>query len=286
MDQMLGVTVGAERPDLEKKREELVIQDADNKRQLKEIEDTILELLAKAEGNILDDSVLIETLSQSKVTSNRIEKQVAIAAKTAAKIDKTRESYKPIALRVAILFFCIADFAQVDPMYQYSLNWYINLFLKAIEEAEKSNKIEVRLAALVEKFTDILYVNVCRSLFEKDKLLFSFLLSMKVMLKEGKVSQEHLRYFLSGNTAVELPQPNPISDPEDKWLSDKSWGDLLGASMQFSTIFGWVIQDFNARQKTWRNICETNTRNESRRALIERGCSALVERCRYVTGGL
>ena len=259
MDQMLGVTVGAERPDLEKKREELVIQDADNKRQLKEIEDTILELLAKAEGNILDDSVLIETLSQSKVTSNRIEKQVAIAAKTAAKIDKTRESYKPIALRVAILFFCIADFAQVDPMYQYSLNWYINLFLKAIEEAEKSNKIEVRLAALVEKFTDILYVNVCRSLFEKDKLLFSFLLSMKVMLKEGKVSQEHLRYFLSGNTAVELPQPNPISDPEDKWLSDKSWGDLLGASMQFSTIFGWVIQDFNARQKTWRNICETNT---------------------------
>jgi len=258
MDQMLGVTVGAERPDLEKKREELVIQDADNKKQLKEIEDTILELLAKAEGNILDDSVLIETLSQSKVTSNRIEKQVAIAAKTAAKIDKTRESYQPIALRVAILFFCIADLAQVDPMYQYSLNWYINLFLTAIEQAEKSNKIDERLASLVAKFTDILYVNVCRSLFEKDKLLFSFLLSMKVMVKEGKILQEHLRYFLSGNTAVELPEPNPVDDPEDKWLSDKSWGDLLGVSTSFPEIFGWLIQDFKARTKTWRKICETN----------------------------
>ena len=155
--------------------------------------------------------MLIETLSQSKVTSNKIEKQVAIAAKTSAKIDKTRLSYTPVAVRVAILFFCIADLAAVDPMYQYSLSWYINLFLLAISEAEKSNNLEHRLAGLIAKFTDILYVNVCRSLFEKDKLLFSFLLSMKVMVKEGKVSQEHLRYFLSGNTAVELPEANPVS---------------------------------------------------------------------------
>ena len=49
VDQMLGITVKQERADLEKKREELVIQDADNKRKLKEIEDTILELLAASE---------------------------------------------------------------------------------------------------------------------------------------------------------------------------------------------------------------------------------------------
>lgn len=38
-----GVVVAKERPDLEEQRNELVVQSADNKRKLKEIEDKILE---------------------------------------------------------------------------------------------------------------------------------------------------------------------------------------------------------------------------------------------------
>ena len=102
--------------------EKLIIEDADNKRQLKEIEDSILELLAKAEGNILDDAVLIETLSQSKITSNKIEKAVAAAMKVKATINKARQSYEVVSFRVSQLFFCIADLASVDSMYQYSLS--------------------------------------------------------------------------------------------------------------------------------------------------------------------
>ncbi len=39
-----GVVVAKERPDLEEQRNELVVQSADNKRKLKEIEDKILEV--------------------------------------------------------------------------------------------------------------------------------------------------------------------------------------------------------------------------------------------------
>lgn len=46
-------------------------------RQLKEIEDKILEVLSSSEGNILEDERAIEILSSSKVLSNEIsEKQV------------------------------------------------------------------------------------------------------------------------------------------------------------------------------------------------------------------
>jgi dynein heavy chain len=65
-DQMLGISVKQEMPDLEKQREELVIQDAQNKKELKETEDTILSLLKNAEGNILDDEVLINTLTHRR----------------------------------------------------------------------------------------------------------------------------------------------------------------------------------------------------------------------------
>ena len=62
-DQMLGQCVAAEEPELEKQREQLVLDDAENQKALKEIEDEILRLLKSAEGNILDDEVLIETLA-------------------------------------------------------------------------------------------------------------------------------------------------------------------------------------------------------------------------------
>jgi len=43
-DQLLGVLVKNEEPELEKEKEKLTIEGAENKRQLKEIEDKILEI--------------------------------------------------------------------------------------------------------------------------------------------------------------------------------------------------------------------------------------------------
>ena len=51
-----------ERPDLEEKKNQLISIAAD-KKQLKELEDKILKLLANATGNILDDEELINTLA-------------------------------------------------------------------------------------------------------------------------------------------------------------------------------------------------------------------------------
>ena len=54
-DQMLGLVVKAEAPDMEKQNEQLIVEEAENHKQLSDIENTILRLLDAAEGNILDD---------------------------------------------------------------------------------------------------------------------------------------------------------------------------------------------------------------------------------------
>ena len=82
------------------------------------------------QGNILEDEAAIEVLSSSKVLSEEISAEQKIAAATEKMIDEARNSYKPVAVHSSILFFCISDLANIEPMYQYSLTWFINLYLQ------------------------------------------------------------------------------------------------------------------------------------------------------------
>lgn len=63
---------------------------------------------------------------------------MAIAEQTERDIDVTRSRYIPVAVRTQILFFCTTDLANIDPMYQYSLEWFISIFLGSIQNAEQS----------------------------------------------------------------------------------------------------------------------------------------------------
>jgi len=58
-DQLLGITVERERRELEEERQKLIVSNAGFKKQLKEIEDKILEMLSNASGDILEDEELI-----------------------------------------------------------------------------------------------------------------------------------------------------------------------------------------------------------------------------------
>jgi len=66
-NQLLGIVVAKERPQLEEKKNELIVESANNKKSLKEIEDKILYILSSSEGNILEDESAIKVLSSSKV---------------------------------------------------------------------------------------------------------------------------------------------------------------------------------------------------------------------------
>jgi dynein heavy chain len=253
-DQMLGIVVAREQEKLEAKRQELVLEDADNKRQLKEIEDTILKLLKEAEGNILDDEILINTLADSKTTSVIINEKAEEAAVTMAKIKEVRESYTPIAFLSSNLFFCIADLGVVDPMYQYSLEWFIGLFVMSIAKAEPDPDFQKRLLNLAASFKIILYKNVCRSLFEKDKLLFSFLLCSKIMLGEKKIIQLEVQFFLQGDTAMDLEEPNPCSD---NWLTDKAWGAVLALSTSGGPGFKHFSRYFEKKMSAFYDVYES-----------------------------
>ncbi|GFH31516.1 uncharacterized protein HaLaN_30577, partial [Haematococcus lacustris] len=109
-DQLLGMTVAKERPDLEEDKARLIVQGAENARRLKEIEDQILRVLSSSEGNILDDGEAVDVLQASKKLSDDIAVKQKDAERTEAAIDRARTvrvytglslGYSAVVLRVS-----------------------------------------------------------------------------------------------------------------------------------------------------------------------------------------
>ncbi|XP_046823509.1 dynein axonemal heavy chain 7-like [Vespa crabro] len=237
-DQLLEIVVAIERPDLQEKREFLIVESAANKKALKQVEDNILKTLSVAGAGILEDEEAIEILDSSKILSTDIIKKQQVARKTEKTIEVFRQSYQPIAKYSSALYYTITDLPNIDPMYEFSLQWFINLYIVSIDLASKSKILERRLEFLRNTFTYYLYQNVCRSLFEKDKILYSFILYSTILLASNQIDKNEFLFFLSGGMALKTLTKNPAPD----WLPDKSWNEIdrvntLSSFEKFSESF-------------------------------------------------
>jgi dynein heavy chain len=102
-----------------------------------ELEDKILRMLSESKVNLLEDVELVDTLQYSKEKSDEIKQALEQAEITMKKIDDAREMYRSCGRQAAILFFVLNDLNKIDPMYQFSLDWYKALFMRSIEDSRE-----------------------------------------------------------------------------------------------------------------------------------------------------
>ena len=231
-DLLMNNLIEVERDDLDKKRIQIMEANASNTKKLKEIEEEILQIVSNAGSDILEDDTAIETLQRAQQTSQNIEQQMAASEKTERQIAQFREKFKPVAERAALLYFCASDFSVVDPMYQFSLKWFVGLFKLAIQQSEHPNDSDQLITAFNDSIARQFYQNVSFSLFSRHKLLFSTLMAVRILLSEKKISTTELAYILSPTPSKEQ---NPIN-----WLPDDVW-QLLKPLPDISSKFKDII---------------------------------------------
>nr|XP_015221526.1 PREDICTED: dynein heavy chain 10, axonemal [Lepisosteus oculatus] len=197
-DQLLSVIVGFERKELEEQRARLIQETSENKKLLKDLEDSLLRELATSTGNMLDNVELVQTLEETKSKATEVSEKLKLAEKTAVDIDKLRDGYRPAAKRGAILFFVLAEMALVNTMYQYSLASYLDVFDFSLRKSLPDSILVKRLKNIMDTLTHNVYNYGCTGLFEKHKLLFSFNMTIKIEQAEARAPQEELDFFLKG----------------------------------------------------------------------------------------
>nr|CAD7438227.1 unnamed protein product [Timema bartmani] len=255
--QLLAIVVRKERPQLEEQKDNLVLAIAAGKRTLLDLEDELLRLLNET-VNLLDDLQLLITLQTSKTTSISVTEQLQVSETTEVEIDTAREGYRPSAQRASILFFVLNDMSQIDPMYQFSLDSYISLFIISTEKSQRSAILEERIVFLNEYHTYAVYRNTCRGLFEQHKLLFSFHMCIKILEAQGKVNLVEYNFLLKGG--VVLDREEQMDNPCAAWLSEEAWDNVT--ELDKIPGFHGVITSFEQYPRDW-NLWYTNKEPET-----------------------
>merc|ERR1719359_2731605 len=132
-DQLLFAVVRLERPDLAREKSRLISQQNEFKVKLAELEALLLEKLANAEGDILEDTDLILSLEDAKKTADEVKEKMVIATETENKINETSENYRPSANRGALVFFLMMDLRKIHSFYKYSLDAFLVVVTRSIE---------------------------------------------------------------------------------------------------------------------------------------------------------
>nr|KAE8931561.1 Dynein heavy chain 6, axonemal [Phytophthora fragariae] len=194
-EQLLSDVVLRERMEVEERKHTLLASIARDQQQLQDIEIKILNLLSDAKGNILDDIELIQALETSKQTSIVVAQRLTESEATKLEVLEIRNQYHSVAVRGAILFFVIADLVEVDPMYQYSLEYFTRLFNLSLNEAPAKRNLSERLDSLKRYMTVAIYRNICRGLFKSHKKLFAFVICVRILINAGDLNPLHIRLF-------------------------------------------------------------------------------------------
>jgi dynein heavy chain len=258
-DQLLNVVVNHERRELEEQRERLTIEMCENKKLLKDFEDMLLRELASSTGMMLDNVELISTLEDTKSKASEISQKLILANQTSEEVNNSRNAYRPVAKCGAVLFFVITELSTINPMYEYSLSAFLEVFNSSLKKSKPDPVLSKRLVKIIDTLKYSVYNYTCTGLFEKHKLMFSFQMTIKLMEADDKIDQNELNFFLKGDISLDEPE---IPNPFPTWMTNQGWKNLIKLST-INPVFSDLINDVMSNEEIWRTWAKEDRQNKN-----------------------
>ncbi|XP_062379463.1 dynein axonemal heavy chain 6-like [Sardina pilchardus] len=207
-EQLLSSAFKLQQPELEQEHSQLLHTIIAHHFELHQLEERSLQLLQETMGNILDDQSLIDNLRKTKETFNLISQRAQTAKDKDKEIGEVRKKYLPIASRSTDLYIVLTELTQINYMYQFSLEWFLDKYTKAVQWGNEALEMSVEggttqvcrtvsrtdfetvdfsgyLVSVLDRITESIYKEVSLALFSEHQLCFSFLMCCRIMQMEG-----------------------------------------------------------------------------------------------------
>ncbi|KAK3858557.1 hypothetical protein Pcinc_035261, partial [Petrolisthes cinctipes] len=258
-DHLRQILVRKERPELEDERQKLVLTTSSHQRALQDTEERILHTLSTVQGNILESEEAILILQETKQMANEIKRKQEQCLEMESTLLECCGQYEAVSRPAAALYITLASLTSLSHMYQFSLSWYMKLYVSVIESTGKSSVVERRLSLLQENLVNRVHTAVQRGLATTHRLPFTLLIALHVLRIEGDVNseEESVLYHLVAHSSSGAP-----SVPD--WLHPSlipAW-PLLHHIISLTTFQG--LEESLAKEPTaWESIISSSLPEKS-----------------------
>lgn len=136
----------------------------------------------------------------------------------------------------------------IDPMYQFSLEGYKELYARSIEES-KNNMATERLKSIMKQHMVNVYKQTCKSLFERHKLLLAVQMIVSLKLADGEINRGEWLFFLRGGQVMDRTQ-QPVKPPQIDWITQEMWDNITELERQLEPFAG-IVNAVSLNPKEW-----------------------------------
>ena len=245
-EQLLSVIVKEESPADESEKNNILQKKFQLNETIHKTEQDILNKLGVSSEQLLENDGLIFSLEESKKLSDEATVQIVNAKKTEERIDHNRMLYMPLAKLARLIFFAISELVNLEEIYQFSISWFIkDILINSLQSIDpegekysgpKTQEIVLERIKLLEKsLLKTAYTAVCRSLLNKDRLVFSLLVLIRKLVEENVIKEEDVDFFLTNANSL-IDTKNEFRNKKPKFIGEDNVWDIILTSKKNDTI--------------------------------------------------
>ncbi|KAL8271990.1 hypothetical protein Esti_004114 [Eimeria stiedai] len=178
VNQCLNLVLKSERPDIDKKRSDMLKLQGEFKVKIRELEDALLLALSNVKGNILDDDSVMSSMEMLKRQAAEVAMEAARTEEVMAEVDQTSNMYLPWALAAGRIYFTLLNLSCISPVYQYDLRLFLGVLDETLSHAEGMSDVKTtdyaeRLSILMAALFTTTFRRVAYGLAYYDRLVFA-----------------------------------------------------------------------------------------------------------------
>ncbi len=259
-EQLLGRVIQKEQRSLEDQLKDVLEGVNSNTKALMGLDALLLERLSANTGNLLDDVELVGVLASTKKKATEVNEKLVAAGEMRESINEKREQYRPVATRGSVLYFSVVEMSLLNCMYQTSLDQFLGLFLRSMDIADKASLAFKRVNNICSSMTSLIWKYISQGLYERDKLSFTFMLTLKMMVTSGSLRGEDVKLFLKCGSLVDEAKvrPKPFS-----WMPKPVWLNIVSLSKFGADVFKQLPEEVAKSENHWRRWYEDNEPEKS-----------------------
>jgi len=247
-NQCLNKVLKIEQPEVDKRRSDLLKLQGEFKVRLRELEDSLLNTLNQAEGNILDDDKVITTLETLKRESAEVTAKAAQTSATMEEVEQTSNMYLPLALSCSRIYFAMESLADIHFFYQFSLKYFLQIFNDTIMGNKNLDGItdsNERLEILSRDLYNATFLRVCRGMQNQDTLTFALRLAqIRLTNTPRDLDEAEVNALLVGGATVQ----NSLSLSSDVFNKDQAEQLSILSGLD---AFSFLKQSIDSESDSW-----------------------------------